>query len=59
MKKERNRRALPDLEPASVEEELEQGEDGDVEVEVVTWVTPARVQKLPANQTRQEEAVHR
>lgn len=49
---------VPDLEPASIEEELEQGEDGDVEVEVVTWVTLTRVQKLAANQTHQEEAVH-
>lgn len=48
-----------DLEPASVEEELEQGKDGDVEVEVVTWITLAWVQKLAANQTHQEEAVHR
>lgn len=53
------RRPVPDLEPACVEEELEKGEDGDVEVEVVTRVTLTRVQKLPANQTHQEEAVHR
>lgn len=49
---------VPDLEPAGVEEELEQGEDGHVEVEVMTLVTLTRVQKLAANQTHQEEAVH-
>lgn len=49
---------VPDLEPAGVEEELKQGEDGDIEVEVVTRVTLTRVQKLAANQAHQEEAVH-
>ena len=44
--------------PAGVEEELEQGEDGDVEVKVVTLVALGGVQELSTNQTHQEEAVH-
>ena len=46
------------LQPACVEEELEQGEDGDVEVKVVTLVALAGVQELSTNQTHQEEAVN-
>lgn len=38
-----------DLEPPSIEEELQQGEYGHVEVEVVTWITLSWVQKLATN----------
>lgn len=49
---------LSDLEPPSIEEELQQGEDGHVEVEVMTWIALIGVQELPTNQTHQEETVH-
>lgn len=45
------------LQPAGVEEELQQGEDGDVEVEVVTVVTLGGVEELTTNQTSEEESV--
>lgn len=47
-----------DLEPPGVEEELQQSEDGNVEIKVVTWVAPLRVQKLPSDQAGHEEGVH-
>lgn len=47
-----------DLEPTSIEEELQQGEYRHVEVQVVVWVALRGVQELAANQTHQEEAVH-
>lgn len=37
---------LSDLQPPSIKEELQQGEDGHVEVEVVAWVALSRVQEL-------------
>ena len=46
------------LQPANIEEELQQSEDRQIEVLVVTWVALGRVQELPTNQTSQEEAVH-
>lgn len=48
----------PDLEPPSVKEELQQGEDGHVEVEVVTWITLSWVQKLATDEADQEETVN-
>lgn len=45
------------LQPPGVEEKLQQGEDWQVEVHVVTGITLRRVQELTANQTSQEEAV--
>ncbi len=46
------------LEPTHIEEELQQGEDGQVEVQVVTRVTLGGVEELPTNQTSQKETVH-
>ena len=46
-------RQPPYLEPAHVEEELEEGEDGDVKVDLVAGVLLARVQELPSQQRRQ------
>ncbi len=40
---------LPDLEPPSIKEELQQGEDGHVEVEVMTWIALSGVQELAPN----------
>ncbi len=45
------------LQPARVEEELQQGEDGDVEVEVVALVTLSGVEKLATNETSEEKGV--
>lgn len=45
------------LEPASVEEELQQCEDGHVEVQVMTWAALSRVEELAADQTSKEEGV--
>ena len=45
------------LQPANIEEELQQSEDRQIEVLVVTRVALGRVQELPTNQTSQEEAV--
>lgn len=40
---------LFDLKPATVEEELQQGENGDVQVKVMTLVTTGVVKKLSTN----------
>lgn len=45
------------LQPASVEEELQQCEDGHVEVQVMTWATLSRVEELATDQTSEEEGV--
>lgn len=45
------------LQPASVEEELQEGEDGNIKVEVVTLVGPTWVKKLTTNQTGEEKGV--
>ena len=37
---------LTDLKPAHVEEELQEGENRDVEVHVVAWVAPLGIQEL-------------
>lgn len=50
---------ISDLKPPSVKEELQQGENGHVEVKIVTRVTLSGVQKLTTNQTDQEETVDR
>lgn len=47
-----------DLEPASIEEELQQGEYRHVEVKVVVWIALSRVQELAANETDEKETVH-
>lgn len=47
------------LQPASVEEELQERKDGYHEVQLVAGVGLGWVQKLPPNQASQEEAVHR
>ena len=47
-------RADTHLEPAHVEEELQEGEDGNVHV----GHGAALLHELPAHQTRQEERVH-
>lgn len=49
---------LSDLEPASIKEELQQGEDGHVEVKVMTWIALIGVQELTTNQTHQEKTVY-
>lgn len=46
------------LEPANVEKELQECEDREVEIEIVSLITLGRVEKLPSNQTSQEETVH-
>lgn len=43
------------LQPATVEEELQQGEDRDVHVQVVILVSFVRVQELSANHTKAKE----
>lgn len=45
------------LQPAGVEEELQEGEDGDVDVEVVALVTLSGVEELTTNQTSKEKGV--
>lgn len=45
------------LQPASVEEELQQCEDGHVEVQVVTWAVLSGVEELATDQTSEEEGV--
>lgn len=50
---------ISDLKPPSIKEELQQSENGHVEVKIVTRVTLTGVQKLTTNQTDQEETVHR
>lgn len=49
---------LRDLQPPGVEEELQQGEDGNVQVQVVTRVALTRIQELTTDQTHQEETVN-
>ena len=46
------------LEPAHVEEELQEGEDGNVEIHLVTLEPLAGVQELSAHQRGHEEGVH-
>ena len=48
----------PHLEPAHVEEELEEREDWDVEVDLVAGIFFARIQKLSPEQSGQQERVH-
>ena len=50
---------LGDLEPAHVEEELQEGEDGNVEIHLMTLEPLAGVQELSAHQRGHEEGVHR
>lgn len=45
------------LEPASIEEELQQCEDRHVEVQVMTWAALSRVEELATDQTSKEEGV--
>lgn len=45
------------LQPPDVEEKLQQGEDRQVKVHVVTGVSLSRIEELTADQTSQEEAV--
>lgn len=40
---------LSHLQPSSIEEELQQSEDGHIEVQVVAWVTLTGVQELAAD----------
>lgn len=47
------------LKPASIKEELQQSENGHVEVKIVTRVTLSGVQKLATNETDQEKTVDR
>lgn len=49
--------AFVHLEPAGVKEELQQRENGHVEVQVVTWVALRGVQELATDETHQEETV--
>lgn len=46
-----------DLQPPAVKEELQQREDGDVKVQVVSGVMLGRVQKLTTDQAGEEEGV--
>lgn len=45
------------LQPTSVEEELQQCEDGHVEVQVMTWAALSGVEELATDQTSKEEGV--
>lgn len=45
------------LEPSCVEEELEEGEDGNVQVQVVSRVAFGGIQELPSDQACKEERV--
>lgn len=45
------------LEPSCVEEELEEGEDGNVQIQIMPRVAFGRIQELPSNQAREEERV--
>ena len=49
---------LGHLEPAHVEEELQEGEDGNVEIHLVALEPLAGVQELSAHQRGHEEGVH-
>lgn len=46
------------LEPAGIEEELQQGEDRDVHVDLVVCVSLLWVQELSANHTESKERVN-
>lgn len=46
------------LQPASIEEKLQECENGNVQVQGVATVTFSRVQKLSSNQAESEEGVH-
>lgn len=50
--------SAPHLQPAGVEEKLQQGKNGDIQVKVVAWVTLGGVKELTTNQTSKEEGVH-
>lgn len=58
----RPRESLPlsptHLEPARIEEELQQGEDGHAQVQVVAFVALSWVQELATDEAGQEVAVH-
>lgn len=45
------------LEPSCVEEELEEGEDGNVQIQVMSHVAFGGIQELPSDQARKEERV--
>lgn len=45
------------LQPTNIEEKLQQGENGQVEVNIMARVTLSWIQKLTPNQTGQEETV--
>jgi len=49
----------PHLQPTDIEEKLQQGENRQVEVQIVARVTLSWIQELTTNQTSQEEAVDR
>lgn len=50
---------ISDLKPPGIEEELQQSENGHVEVKIVARVTLSGVQKLTTDETDQEETVDR
>lgn len=50
---------MSDLKPPGIKEELQQSENGHVEVQIVTRVTLGGVQKLAPNETDQEKTVDR
>lgn len=52
-------KVVPHLQPTNIEEKLQQGENGQVEVHIVTGVPLSWIQELTTNQTSQEEAVDR
>lgn len=54
-----NKSALYHLQPTDIEEKLQQGEDRQVEVHIVTRVPLSWIQELTTNQTSQEKAVDR
>lgn len=45
------------LEPSCVEEELEESEDGNVQIQVMSYVAFGGIQELPSDQARKEERV--
>lgn len=47
------------LQPTNIEEKLQQGENGQVEVQIMTRVALSWIQELTTNQTSQEKAVDR
>lgn len=48
---------ISDLKPPGIKEELQEGENGHVEVKIVTRVTLSGVQKLTTDETHQEKTV--